>query len=49
MRFTFYSAVSCAALLAQNTIAIEIEPQTEVDDFAQLEATPVYEEEAGYA
>ena len=50
MRFTFYSAVSLAALMAQQTaIALEVEPETQVDEFAQLDDTPVYEEEANFA
>ena len=50
MRFTFYSAVSFAALLAHKTAnAVEIETNTETATETWLEETPVSEEDAEFA
>ena len=50
MRFTFYSAVSFAALLGQQTAnAVNTQKEADVDVYAQLESRPVYEEDINFA
>ena len=50
MRFTFYSAVSFAALLGSQTAeAVNTQAEETVDTYAQLVARPVYEEDINFA
>ena len=50
MRFTFYSAVSFAALLAHKTaLAVEIEATNETAVETRIEDTPVYEQDMEFA